>query len=78
MTSPTGSVEVRMGALADPILDQLSAQGLMLTSPLKDRVQKDADAITRLVIGELITDSVARKARHKLFKRIMKDLRGAK
>lgn len=68
-------LELRLGAMADPILDQLATQGMTLDDSMKGRVQKDADAITRLVLGELISDSVARNARDRLFRRIKKSIR---
>lgn len=60
--------QIRMGALADSIKDQLKEFGLVIEKP--EQYQKQADAISLLNVTGLIPDGVAHKARERLMKKI--------
>lgn len=61
-------IEIRMGALAPKISEQLKGCGLC--EKRLEVIDADCDAITRLVIRGYIAPSVAEKARGKLMKKI--------
>ena len=69
----TFGVALCMGPLARSIAEQLNDSGLRL-KPNVDGVslQKDADALTRCVVNNLIPNTVVQKARQKLVNRITK------
>lgn len=67
------SIKIAFGALCDSIAKQLRTQGYRLKSVAP--YQKDADAITRLVIRGLLPDSQANAARKRLMKDIGDELR---
>lgn len=70
--SKENHISIRMGALVPTIEHQLIEQGVQIVPPdLVDDLQKDADAITRLLIRRIITQAEGDKAR----KRIMKEFR---
>ena len=56
---------IYFGAMSDPIKKQIGFDSVDVK-----HIQKDADAVTRLVIRGIITDSQANQARTKLAKRI--------
>ena len=60
---------VSVGALCDPIEDQLQRQGLTLGDAAK-QIQGWANAITDLAIFELLTETERNRARRRLMKRI--------
>ena len=67
------NVELNFGALSDPIRQQLRRQGLVIAEGHADRLdhlQQDADALVRLVVRDVVTDSAALAARRKLIKRV--------
>ena len=64
--SPTTTLGLHFGALSPTIETQLKEQGLYLDHESVDHCQKDANAITRLMVRGLIPMSVAEKARKKL------------
>jgi len=59
---------IELGALAKPLSEQLST--FNVDKEELERLDMDADAISRLYIRDLITESQATKARQKLMKRI--------
>lgn len=61
-------ITIRMGALSPKISEQLAGCGL--DEQKLEMIDKDADAIARLVIRGYITPSQAEKARGKLMKTI--------
>lgn len=63
-------IEISMGALAPKISTQLS--GLGFCERKLEMIDKDADAITRLLIRGYMTPSQAEKARGKIVKEISK------
>ena len=65
-------LSIEFGAIVDDIGKQLADQGLTLTVTDTALHQKHADAITRLKIHGLISDSAAEAARKKLLKQIAK------
>lgn len=67
------TLQIVFGALSESIAKQLSAQGYRLKSSAL--YQKDADAITRLLIRGLIPESQANDARKRLMKSIGDELR---
>ena len=67
------NLELNFGALSAPLVQQLRSQGLAVLEGDSDRLdhlQKDADALVRLVIRDVLTDSAAATARRKLIKRV--------
>ncbi|MGL4751518.1 MAG: hypothetical protein ACRCXB_03725 [Aeromonadaceae bacterium] len=64
----SGFIEIRMGAIAPKIQEQLKGCGLC--EKQLEHIDADCDAITRLVIRGYITPSVAEKARGKVMKKI--------
>ena len=60
---------ITMGALADPLEEQLNNQGLTLGDNAQ-RLEEDATAITRCRIRGLITEGESEKARKRLMKYI--------
>lgn len=63
------------GATATPIHKQLKAQGVKhATAKLLDPCQKDADAITRLRIRGILTESEGARATRRLIKSICETL----
>jgi hypothetical protein len=69
-------IGLRMGAIAPPIAQQLSEQGFVL--PGVERYQEQSDRISHLNVGQLLTDSEAHRARQRLFKKIMADVKRQK
>ena len=67
-------VALSFGALVPRISEQLSDQKLKAKTNNIIHWQRDADAITRLIIGGLLTDAQARNARRKLLKRIVSNV----
>lgn len=56
-------VHLALGAMADPVIDQLEAQGYTLPEDDATRIQKLADAVTLVNVHGLIPDSICRTAR---------------
>ena len=60
--------DIRFGALSPSLQEQLAGAGI---DPEElERFDRDADAITRLVVREILTDTVATAARRTLLKKI--------
>ena len=67
------NLELNFGALSLPLQQQLRSQGLAVLegdAERLDHLQRDADALVRLVIRDVVTDSAAAAARGKLIKRV--------
>lgn len=67
------NLELNFGALSAPLQQQLRSQGLAVLDGDAERLehlQRDADALVRLVIRDVVTDSAAAAARRKLIKRV--------
>ena len=69
-------MELHFGAMADRIGKQLDAQNLCGTKDQRSAWQADADAITRLAVRGLLSDSQKTRIRAKLMRKITKLLRG--
>ena len=66
-------LELTFGAMAPTILAQLARQGVQPNEVgVVSHWQRDADAIARLKIRGLISDSQARQARQRLLKNIVR------
>ena len=65
---------ITFGALCPKISEQVVSQDLKIAKAAAAVVQADADAISRLLIRGIITDSEARRARQRLISRIGKML----
>lgn len=66
-----GVLYIGFGALAEPIIEQLRRQGFVAHYGVQaDTWQKDADAITRLAVRGLISETTASSARRRLTKTI--------
>lgn len=63
------NLQINFGALAPPLASQLSGFGLKNDVVL--HLQKDADAITRCAIRGFIPEAVTKRARQRLFKKIV-------
>ena len=57
------SIKIYFGALCEPVAEQLG-----INEHIAEPWQKDADAITRLVVRGLLTDSETHRARKRLIK----------
>lgn len=62
------------GALAPHLDEQLRGQGIAISPGWIGKYQGHADAIVRLAVAGLITDSEKRRARQRLMKKIVKSL----
>jgi hypothetical protein len=67
-------IALHFGALSPSVSEQLSEQGLTVTDEKFSTLQwdKDAEAITRLYLRGLLTDSQKQAAHKKLFNKIKK------
>jgi len=77
MTESKTTLALDFGALCRPIHKQLRDQGVRMTVDIRGSSaiwQKDADAITRLAVRQLLPDSAAWSARKKLLKKIIRGL----
>jgi hypothetical protein len=63
-------LSLHFGAMCRDLAEQLEIQGIRLDAKIVVHFQSDAEAITRLVIRNLIPDSVARDARRRLLRNI--------
>lgn len=66
---------ILFGATADPIKQQLAAQFFAASDSDCEWWQRDADAITRLDVSDLLPRSAVLNARKKLMKRIASNIR---
>lgn len=66
------NIKLVFGAMADPVADQLDAQGLWLNVADEDRMQHYADAIVRLSLAGIITQAEMDRARKRLAKEILR------
>lgn len=68
-------IEIRMGALAPSLVEQLTPHGV--SQEAAERFERLSQAITGLRLGDLLPDAQAKKCRDKLFKKIEKELQRA-
>lgn len=68
-------IGIRFGAMAPSIKEQIKEQGFKIDPTDCAHLQKDAEAITRLRIRGLLTDSACKSAHDKLFKKITSSLK---
>ncbi|MEK6881680.1 MAG: hypothetical protein AABY22_18820 [Nanoarchaeota archaeon] len=61
---------IHFGAMCDKISKQLKTQGFKFEANQVQHFEKQAEAIFRLKISSLISESIAKKAQDKLFKKI--------
>jgi hypothetical protein len=71
------TLNLAFGALAEPLAKQLAKAQVVIEKNDLMRLQRDADALVRVHIGGLLTDSELRRARKKLMKKILKAARPA-
>ena len=69
-----GIMKICLGALAPGIAKQLDEQGISYDPKVIEFIQKDADAITRLVVRGFISTSVTQYARKKLIRKMQEAL----
>lgn len=67
-------VTIDFGAMAPTLSKQLAKIGLSLSRDTLKIIQRDADAITRLYMRGLLSDSQTLTARRKLMKMLMATL----
>ena len=67
-------IEIVFGATAPKLVDQLRAENLTASRHNLLHWQRNADAITRLMISGMINDSSASAVRRKLLKAIAKNV----
>lgn len=68
---------LHFGALCHPIAKQLRDQGVRMNVAIRSSVsiwQKDADAITRLAVRQLLPETATRNARRKLLKKVIRGI----
>lgn len=70
-------VALHFGAMAPSISEQLEGQGLTAEPADLLHWQKDADAITRLTVRQMLPESQAHAARKRLMKKIAKAVKAA-
>jgi hypothetical protein len=69
-------IDIHFGALAPALSEQI---GHLIEDPkTMEHLERDADAITRLVIRGLVSDREGERARDRLFKKIVKALKSGK
>jgi hypothetical protein len=71
----TNKFAISMGAFADPILKQITSQGYEAKASLIASWQGDSDAVCRLRIRGVLTDTEAHKANKRLFAAISKGVK---
>lgn len=71
----TNKFAISMGAFADPILKQITDQGYEAKASLIAAWQQDADAVCRLRVRGVLTDTEAHKANKRLFAAISKGIK---
>jgi len=71
-------LQLNFGALVPSIAEQIDMQGLVIARSVAQQFQNDADAIIRLVVRQLIPDSMARQIRQRLIKRIAAECKSKK
>jgi hypothetical protein len=64
------SFSIHLGALAPTLTQQFADAGVRMNPTLLAHWQKDQDAIARLAVRGLLSDTEARKARERLCKKI--------
>lgn len=64
-------LNLSFGALAPPIREQLRYAKVTIRSRDLAHFQRDADAVTRLVVRGLLSDGIAQKAIRKLMRNIL-------
>ena len=67
-------VSIAFGAMADPLKDQLRQQGLHMNAGKCGHFQRDMDAINRLLIRGMASDSEGTKIRRRLLKSILEEI----
>lgn len=68
-------ISIQFGAMAMPIAQQLNFQGIKCLKTDLIHWQADADAITRLAVRGLLSDSRIRYARQRLLQNILRGVR---
>jgi hypothetical protein len=63
-------LSLRFGVFAPPLRDQLREAGLRVESGALDHFQRDAAAIDRLAVRDVLTDAATTRARKRLLKAI--------
>ncbi len=79
--SKATTLGLHFGALVHSIAKQLSDQGVRMDIETQAKAtmwQKDADAITRLAVRQLLPEAAARGARKKLLKKIIREIENGK
>ena len=71
----TNKFAISMGAFADPILKQITSQGYEAKAHLIAQWQDDVNAVCRLRIRGVLTDTEAHKANKRLFAVISKGVK---
>ena len=64
------TIAIKFGAMALPIRKQLGAAGFAIGADEAHQLQQDADAVTRLCIRGVLSDSAASSARKRIIRRI--------
>ena len=64
------NIQLHLGVLADPILQQIEMQGLSLNTEKAKHAQSHLDQINSLFLEDLLTEKEAENAKRKLFNRI--------
>lgn len=75
MQANAKSFGLHMGALCDPIVKQVRAQGFKIHATTAKTFQKYADAITLLRLTHYLSDGEANKARRRLADAVAKEIR---
>lgn len=72
-TETTTNISIRFGAFCEPIKEQLHKAGLGMDTEKLEHFQKDADALVRLSLRDIIPFSACDKARQRLLNKIAKE-----
>jgi hypothetical protein len=65
-------IAIRFGTLSEPILTQVIKQGMNINASDASCLQEDVDAVCRLYIRSILTESETKKVRQRILKRIVK------
>lgn len=66
----TKKVGISFGALAPPLIEQLHEQGLTMDAKDASALSNDIDAVNRLYLRNVITETEAKQARRRIMKKI--------
>lgn len=75
-TDTPASFGIKFGAISDPLVRQLRAQGIKFSSyddkKELEHLQKDTDAITRLIVRRMASERESKKVRDRIYEKLLR------